>query len=185
MSETQAKYLETFPNWLRTLGSDAEALGAALALPEVVAVAGAAEAIAGGLNYLFKSLDLIPDGIDDIGYLDDAFVLRIAADIAVNAPGELPVETDKALSALAADCDLLRDFLGDDYKRLESYVKGLRRGAARGRSVADILGNEAVRAEFVSDVRGFASSYESPSFTKDEKNLIKLKAFFDAKLPKA
>ncbi len=30
-----------------------------------------------GLNYIFKSLDLIPDGIDDIGFCDDAFVIRV------------------------------------------------------------------------------------------------------------
>ncbi len=41
-----------------------------------------------------------------------------------------------------------------------------------------------MRGEFLDDVRGFAKSYESPSFSREEKNLIKLKAFFDAKLPK-
>ena len=63
-------------------------------------------------------------------------------------------------------------------------MKGLRKGAARGRSVGDILGDDAVRADFVSDVRGFAKTYEAPGFSREEKNLIKLKAFFDAKLPK-
>jgi hypothetical protein len=41
-----------------------------------------------------------------------------------------------------------------------------------------------VRADFLEDVRGFAKTYEAPSFSREEKNLIKLKAFFDAKLPK-
>jgi hypothetical protein len=63
-------------------------------------------------------------------------------------------------------------------------VKGLRKGAARGRSVGDILSDDGVRADFVSDVRGFAKTYETPGFSREEKNLIKLKAFFDAKLPK-
>jgi hypothetical protein len=79
---------------------------------------------------------------------------------------------------------VLREFLGKDYVRLEAYVKGLRKGAARGRSVGDILGDDGVRADFVSDVRGFAKAYEAPGFSREEKNLIKLKAFFDAKLPK-
>ena len=132
----------------------------------------------------YKSLDLIPDGIDDIGYLDDAFVLRVAADLAVNGDGETHADKLKVLSPLANDCDVLREFLGKDYVRLEAYVKGLRKGAARGRSVGDILGDDAVRADFVSDVRGFAKTYEAPGFSREEKNLIKLKAFFDAKLPK-
>ncbi|GAB4204829.1 MAG: hypothetical protein OHK0013_20100 [Sandaracinaceae bacterium] len=182
MSESLAKYLDTFAGWLRSLGEDAENLGGLLESDGVSE--GAREAVAGGLNYLFKSLDLIPDGIDDIGYLDDAFVLRVAAELAVGSEGETDPAKLKVLSALANDCELLREFLGKDYVRLESYVKGLRKGAARGRSVADILGDAAVRADFVSDVRGFAKTYEAPGFSREEKNLIKLKAFFDAKLPK-
>lgn len=182
MSDSLAKYLDTFPGWLRSLGDDAEALATLLDGNSVSQ--GAREAAAGGLNYLFKSLDLIPDGIDDIGYLDDAFVLRVTADLATQADGETDEAKLKAISALAADCDLLREFLGKDYVRLESYVKGLKKGAARGRSVSDILGDDSVRNDFTNDVRGFAKSYTSPSFSREEKNLIKLKAFFDAKLPK-
>lgn len=183
MSEGQAKYLDTFPAWLRTLGDDAERLSALL--EQASLAASAREAVAGGLNYLFKSLDLIPDGIDDIGYLDDAFVLRVAADLASNEDsGDVDPEQLQVLGELASECDLIREFLGADYERLEAYVKGLRRGAARGRSVADILADASVRNELVSDVRGFAKSYQSPSFSREEKNLIKLRAFFDAKLPK-
>jgi hypothetical protein len=79
---------------------------------------------------------------------------------------------------------MLKEFLEDDYNRLEAYVRGLRNGAARGRSVDDIIKDDAVRQEFLSDVQGFAKSYSSPSFSREEKNLIKLRAFFDAKLPK-
>jgi len=183
MSDQYGKYLDTFPTWLRSLGDDAEHLAALLG--EKGLAAAAAQAVAGGLNYLFKSLDLIPDGIDDIGYLDDAFVLRVAADLAVREDtGEADAEKLKNVNKLANDCDVIREFLGKDYARLESYVQGLRKGAARGRSVDDILGDESVRSEFLSDVRGFAKSYEAPGFSREEKNLIKLKAFFDAKLPK-
>jgi uncharacterized membrane protein YkvA (DUF1232 family) len=182
MSDTQStKYLDTFPSWLRSLGDDAEGLADLLASAEVPTEA--REAIAGGLNYLFKSLDLIPDGIDDIGYLDDAFVLRVAAELA-SREDLSSLDSPRAVTKLTNDCDVIRDFLEKDYERLESYVEGLRRGAARGRSVADILGDDQVRDDFLSDVRGFAKSYESPSFAREEKNLIKLRAFFDAKLPK-
>jgi uncharacterized membrane protein YkvA (DUF1232 family) len=183
MSEGQAKYLDTFPAWLRTLADDAERMASLLEEPSLSEAA--REAVAGGLNYLFKSLDLIPDGIDDIGYLDDAFVLRVAADLALREDnGEVDPEKLQALGELANECEIVREFLGDNYARLEAYVRGLRRGAARGRSVADILGNEAVRSELLADIRGFASSYQVPTFSREEKNLIKLRAFFDAKLPK-
>ena len=178
-----AKYLDTFPAWLRNLGLDAQELSELLTVDSMAQ--DAKEAIAGGLNYLFKSLDLIPDGIDDIGYLDDAFVLRVAAEMASHEDtGSANAEQLEVLSRLTNDCETVRSFLGDDFTRLETYVKGLRNGAARGRSVADILDDDDVRRAFLSDVRGFAKTYESPSFAREEKNLIKLKAFFDAKLPR-
>lgn len=183
MSESHEKYLDTFPNWLRTLGTDAEEMA------ELLGVKGmptdSLESIAGGLNYLFKSLDLIPDGIDDIGYLDDAFVLRVAADLAAKEPlDEVDDDHTTTLTNLARDCEMLKEFLEGDYMRLEAYVRGLRNGAARGRAVDDIIEDDAVRREFMSDIDGFAKSYRSPSFSREEKNLIKLRAFFDAKLPK-
>jgi hypothetical protein len=50
--------------------------------------------------------------------------------------------------------------------------------------VADILDDATTQASFLSDLRGFARNYQAPSFAREEKNLVKLKAFFDAKLPK-
>ncbi len=46
------------------------------------------------------------------------------------------------------------------------------------------MNNSAVLAEFVADVRGVAKSYTAPSFSREPKNLIKMRAFFDAKLPR-
>ena len=64
------KYLEVFPAWLRSLGEDAAALGT---IVESTGSEAVRRNVTVGLNYIFKSLDLIPDGIDDLGYLDDAF----------------------------------------------------------------------------------------------------------------
>jgi hypothetical protein len=183
MSDVDAKCLDVFPTWLRTLGDDGEGLVDLISdtkIPE-----NARRTLVGGLNYLFKSLDLIPDGIDDIGYLDDAFVLRVAADLA-SKEGLEGAEADKLTVALRLvnEVELVKEFLGEDYKRLEAYVVGLRRGAARGRSVDDIVNNPSVLAEFIADVRGFAKSYAAPSFSREPKNLIKMRAFFDAKLPR-
>jgi len=137
---------------------------------------------AASLNYLFKSLDLIPDGIEDLGYIDDAFVLRVAAALAV-AEDSAAASKAPQVVRLAEEAKLINELLGDDYSRLEEYVKRLQGGAARGRTVDEILGDEAIRRDFVNEVSGWASSYEAPSFEKDNKNLVKLKAFLAAKLP--
>jgi uncharacterized membrane protein YkvA (DUF1232 family) len=180
MTELHNRCLDTFPEWLRTLATDASDLAQVLTLPE--APDSARRYVTAGLNYLFKSLDLIPDGIEDLGFLDDAFVLRVAASFALQ---EAPtaVEQFPVLSRLAADTRLIAELLGKDYGRLEAYVKTLIKGAARGRSVDEILTDEQARAAFLHEVTGWASSYATPSFTRDPKNLVKLQSFLSAKLP--
>ena len=173
---TLTRYLDVFPAWLRTLGEDAGALGG------VIAAEGNDEVkryVTSGLNYIFKSLDLIPDGIDDLGFCDDAFVIRVAAALALEAE---PSANDGIVARLAEDAKAVEDFLGDDYPRLVAYVKGLRKGAARGRTVEDIMTDASARTSFVHEVAAWAKEYQVPSFTRDVKTLIKLKAFLSAKL---
>ncbi len=176
-----ADLLDAFPAWLRALADDAVALAGLLGAESTPA--GARRALAGGLNYLFKSLDLVPDGIDDIGYLDDAFVLRIAARDALAVEGAGKADLKGTLERLSKDVETISSFLGDDHKRLEAYVRSLAKGAARGRTVDDIVEKADVRREFLGDVTAFAKSYEAPNFTRDDKTLVKLKSFLTARLP--
>ncbi len=114
------RYLEVFPSFLRTLGEDARALGvlAGSDAPEPVR-----RYVIAGLNYIFKSLDLIPDGIDDLGVCDDPFVLRVAAALAI---AETPdAGTTEPLARLATDAAQIKTFLGDVYPALEAYVEKL------------------------------------------------------------
>ena len=174
---TLNRYLDLFPGWLRTLGEDAGALGG------IVGTDGGNDEVkrflAAGLNYIFKSLDLIPDGIDDLGFCDDAFVIRVAASLACQAE---PSAKDGVVGRLADDANAVESFLGDDYPRLVAYVKELRKGAARGRTVEDIMTDASARTSFVHEVAAWAKEYQVPSFTRDVKTLIKLKAFLNAKL---
>ncbi len=172
------RYLETFPQWLRSLGEDASQVGDVLA--SSAADDEATRALVAGLNYIFKSLDLIPDGIDDLGFLDDAFVLRVACSLAGTARPDLK---QGVVQRLAEDAHAVREFLGDDYARLETYVRGLRKGAARGRTVEDVVGDAGTRQQFLQEVKAWSAAYQVPSFTRDQRTLVKLKAFLNAKLP--
>ncbi len=178
MNDLHNRCLDTFPEWLRTLAADATELFAVL---DSDVSETARRYVAGGLNYLFKSLDLIPDGIEDLGFLDDAFVLRVAAAHA----GKTSEEALKSpvVARLAKETELVSELLGKDYARLEKYVETLTRGAARGRTVDEILTNAETRGAFSNELAGWASSYAAPSFSRDEKNLIKLQSFLGAKLP--
>jgi uncharacterized membrane protein YkvA (DUF1232 family) len=178
MSLPETRYLDSFPAWLKTLGDDARALGAVLASSEVESVR---LAVASALTYLFKSLDLIPDGLEDLGYMDDAFVLRVAA---AGIPDSERVGEELAIvQRLAAEVALIQEFLGEDYARLAGYVAGLASGSARGRSVEQIVADAELRADFVRDVEAWANAYAGPGFGRDTKNLVKLLSFLKTKLP--
>jgi uncharacterized membrane protein YkvA (DUF1232 family) len=172
------RYLELFPQWLRSLGEDASQVGDVLAAN--AADDDATRSLIAGLNYIFKSLDLIPDGIDDLGYLDDAFVVRVACSLAAVVRPELK---QGVVQRLGDDAHAVSDFLGADYPRLEGYVRGLRKGAARGRTVEDVVGDETTRTQFLHEVKAWSTAYQVPAFTRDQKTLVKLKAFLSAKLP--
>lgn len=182
MNDLDSRCLDAFPEWLRLLGVDARAMAVILAdegVPESVRRNAAV-----ALNYLFKSLDLIPDGIEDLGYIDDAFVFRVVAAGARESGGGAVAEEAKAvLERLASEVALVREFLGDDYGRLAVYIRGLEGINVRGRSVDDVLKDPDILRQFVAEARTWSDCYVTPAFARDEKNLVKLRSFMHAKLP--
>jgi uncharacterized membrane protein YkvA (DUF1232 family) len=180
MATLESRCLDAFPNWLRALSDDARALASVLDADGAVLARRSASA----LNYLFKSLDLIPDGLEDLGFIDDAFVLRAAAAaVKAEAEGELSADSTGRLARLAEEAELVREFLGSEYPRLAKYVAGLEAGSVRGRTVQAILSDATLRADFVREVREWADGYLVPNFARDERNLVKLRSFLLAKLP--
>lgn len=178
MNPLETRCLEAFPSWLKSLGDDAKKLAAIVenqALPE-----GSRKGAAAALNYLFKSLDLIPDGLEDLGFIDDAFVFRVAARAVSSA--DAAADGSGTVARLATDAALVEEFLGDVYPKLAAYVGDLERAKVRGRSIADIVGDDATRSDLVREVRQWADGYQSPAFLRDEKNLVKLRAFLSSKL---
>src|SRR5215216_594307 len=109
MTTLDSRCLAAFPGWLRSLADDAQKLAVLLVQDTAP---GAQRAAASALNYLFKSLDLIPDGLEDLGFIDDAFVLRVAA--AQVAEGER--DGAGTLAKLATEAQLISEFLGADYE---------------------------------------------------------------------
>jgi uncharacterized membrane protein YkvA (DUF1232 family) len=178
MTPLAARSLDAFPSWLRSLGQDAQKLAAIV--EDRTLPAGTRRPAALALNYLFKSLDLVPDGLEDLGFADDAFVFRVAA--ASASPEDQRADPSGTLARLAEEVGLVREFMSDVYPRLEGYVAGLAEASARGRSVSEVLSDDAVLAEFARDARQWAEGYQPPSFWRDEKNLVKLKAFLAARL---
>lgn len=178
MSPAEARFLEAFPAWLKSLGDDAQKLAGVV--ENTAAPLAARRGAATALNYLVKSLDLIPDGLEDIGFVDDAFVFRVAA---LGVPGDdASADASAPLGRLRGEATLVEEFLGDVYPRLTAYVAELGNVKVRGRTVDEILGDDGARADFVRDARQWATGYQPPAFHRDDKNLVKLRSFLAAKL---
>lgn len=183
MSEPDDRYLSVFPAWLLGLSDDARALLGALEASELPGPS--RRLLAGVLNYLFKSLDLIPDGVEDLGFLEDAFVFRVGARLALpmaheDSPDEDGSEPDD-LGRLAQEAELVSSFLGETYDRLEAHVLGLEHSSARGRSVDQILADDEALAQFAREIRAWADGYVAPTFARDPKSLVKLRSFLTTK----
>jgi uncharacterized membrane protein YkvA (DUF1232 family) len=179
MTDLTTRCLDTFPTWLAGLDRD---VLAALALVDDEALSREARlAVAGTLNYVLLSLDLIPDGLEDLGFLDDACVLRLGAGRASAALGS--GDAPPVLARLAGDVALVRELLTKEFDRLDRFVGGLVQRAVRGRTAEAILDDADARAAFRADVEAWAKSFEAPTFARDDKNLVRFASFLDTKLP--
>jgi uncharacterized membrane protein YkvA (DUF1232 family) len=176
VTDLEERCLEAFPNWLDSLGRDTPVL---LRSAQVSARERDSRLVlATALNYLLKSVDLIPDGIEDLGFLDAAFACRVAASIALTKTAL----ADGPLSQLANDATLIEEFLGDDFGRLSAYVLGLGEASVRGRTSAELLDDPTRFSELADELEAWSESYASPHFSRDEMNLVKLRSFFKARL---
>jgi hypothetical protein len=165
---------------LRSLSDDARALCQVL---ESAPAEPARRAAANALNYLFKSIDLIPDGLEDLGYLDDAFVFRVA--LAGAGDASAGADPGGVAQRLANEAGLIREFLEAEYSRLEAYVAALEEKPVRGRSIEALLTDPEQRGELVREIQTWAESFETPSFFRDQKSLVKLRSFLATRLSQA
>jgi uncharacterized membrane protein YkvA (DUF1232 family) len=177
-------HLDTLEAWLASLPDDIRCFRA-IASDESIP-AGARRIAAGVINYLFKSADLIPDGIDDIGTLDDVMTLRLGAALlrAEEVERSQP-EAGRTLRHLAEEASVVREILGADlHERFARYTSSLATVSSRGRSTQDIVDNSQKLHEMTAEVGSFCSGYTIPPFEKSERTLIKLRAFLDTRLPR-
>jgi uncharacterized membrane protein YkvA (DUF1232 family) len=179
MSSDPREPLDVFASWLKALPADAIHVAEGLVAPSLESEQRVW--LAGGVNYLLKSVDLIPDGVQDLGFLDDAFVLRFAVREAF-AVRPFDADTLPALCQLASEAEYIGEFLGKDAARLLDYVSGLRIAKVRGRSPSDIGEDETLARDVIEEARIWAEGYVEPSFAHDEKTLVKLRSFLSTKL---
>ena len=176
MDPNAARRLEVFSLWLKTLPADVRAMASLLSPrePESVRVY-----VASALTYLTRNLDLIPDGIEGIGYLDDAFVIRTASALAVEHVG---VGAPTSLRRLAQDNDVVKSFLGAEYGRFRIYVMGLRDYVSKGRSAVQVAANDELSRGIAAEAVEWCGEYKESPLKKDPAELERLGTFLRSKL---
>jgi uncharacterized membrane protein YkvA (DUF1232 family) len=182
MTPLDTRCLEAFSGWLGGFAEEARALCNILERqesPEALKWASAQS-----LNYLIRSLDLIPEGIEDLGYLDDLFAFRIIAHQTAERSPDLSLQDESGtLAKLAADAELVAEFLPDDYSRLRESLQSLGEAETRGRSARDLVDDPQARGDAVAEVRSWADTYQAPALEAGDNELVKLRAFLKTKLP--
>jgi hypothetical protein len=97
---TDPKFLPAFSGWLHALGEDVLSLAHLLGLPE--AAVPVRLAAAQGLHGLLRLVELVPEDIEALGYLEGAFAVRVIAERALAERPEPAAEAAVEPAAEAA-----------------------------------------------------------------------------------
>jgi hypothetical protein len=159
--------LTAFSEWLRGMGGEVLRLCGELErqeLPDEVR-----RASAESLAYLLHTVPLIPDGVEELGYLDVLFRTR-----AICARGA-GAEPTGSVAAIGREASRVRRFLGDDFERFVAAGE-LPRGV-RGATISQIMNEPEARAGVAAEARAWASEYIAPELRGGDEELVKIRAF--------
>lgn len=138
--------------------------------------------IAGGLMYIIRQFDLIPDYLKPVGLLDDAIVLRITADLGAEHTAELDPKFMKQMFKLANDAELVKEFLGEGYRDLENYVRRQPEDAVHGITGDSVVEHASVRDDLLAQVAEELKTFEADAIEDGAKVERQLKSYIHSKL---
>ncbi len=172
MHDAVARHLDALAEWLRLLPSHALALAKALEegpMPEP-----ARRALEGALHHVVESTPLFHDGLEELGQLEAAVVLRAAAAIAASlGASAAPVRS------LGDDVGVVLAVLGPVAPRLDAFVRRLA-APLPGDQGAEPAGTQPLALRVA---RWAADSVAAPP-PSDDKALVKFVAYLEHRLPK-
>lgn len=185
---TDPKFSAAFSGWLRVLGEDVLSLANLLGTPEapVPFRLAAAQALHGWL----RLVELVPEGIEALGYLEGAFAFRVLAERAVaeraggDHPEAVPPDTDAdgRVPRLAADAALVAEFLGEDMARFRERWVSPEATTRAGRPASALLEDDALRHAVQHEAREWVERYDAPELGEGPEELVKIAAFFRTRL---
>jgi hypothetical protein len=179
VAPSDASCLRTFSSWLEGMPAEVSALcdvlesdGQSPRVPEECR-----RASAESLAHLMRSIELIPDGVEALGYLENLFAFR-----AIMREASSGLEAaDETSSRLAAEAELVAGFLGDDFARLREAAQS-REQLRVGQRASDLLEDPERRSAAVAQLRAWAGAYRAPELAPTEAEALKLRSFLRVRL---
>lgn len=181
MAPSDTSCLETFSRWLAEMPGEVTALCDVLESPlESPSVPEPCRrASAESLAHLIRSIEIIPDGVEALGYLENLFAFRT---IMRDATAGADAAADETSRRLAAESELVAEFLGDDFGRLREATERAREQTRDGQRASDLLDDAERRSAAVAQLRAWASAYRAPELAPTEAEALKVRSFLRVRL---
>jgi hypothetical protein len=178
------KFLPAFAGWLRAMGEDVLSLAnllESLETPEPVR-----QVSAEALQYLLRASDLIPEGLEPLGYLEVAFAFRLLGERALLDHPELAEPgAEGRVPRLAADAALVAEFLGDDLPLFAQLALDPAASTRAGHAAPELLTDDELRASALREAREWVERSGAPELADGSEELVKIGAFFRTRLRRA
>jgi uncharacterized membrane protein YkvA (DUF1232 family) len=116
--------------------------------------------LVGALSYVIDTWDMFPDHYRGLGLADDALVLRVGAQLAVESGA-----SHRGLQHLAGEMAMVRSLLGELTEPLTRFCAALPGKTFGNRTVDDILTDADVRAVFEADLNRLAKRQQPMTIT--------------------
>jgi len=157
---TGRSFFETLVRWIASLPSDIKVL--VVMIGDDKLDMRARSLAVGTLLYLIASIDLIPDNIPVLGYVDDVLVLHIALGVILQIDPERAEHYRKKYPEVIGRIDeqtqLLTDALGALYSWLKAFVESLAQRHYKGRRPEEVVRSASAREEIFDEAMVFAAN---------------------------
>lgn len=179
------EFKKAFVAWLGGLGGEARELSALLSREG--APPGLRRFAAETLNQLLYAVDLIPEGIEGLGYLEALFGFRLLArELCEAEPDSASADPHGTVRRLSQEARLVRSFLGEeDEGRLLALTHAQSDKRARGRSVADLLEVPEAQSAAIEEAQSWAEQYRPSQFGAGSHDLVRLLSFLRTRVRRA
>jgi hypothetical protein len=170
--------LPIFSGWLRTLSEDVLSLANRLEASDTPTPLRTASAEA--LQYLLRSADLVPDGLEDLGYLETAFAFRLIARRALAGEagvGEASSDAVARFRRLSDEAERIAELLGGELAAFSEFCLTPAASTFRGTPAQALLEDAERRSAVLGEARAWAESYRAPELADGAEELVKIRSF--------